>query len=270
MKKQKKYPFDSKDDFVIGLYLIAEHSIKYFMRYKKILEEFQNCYVMSAKQKLFEVMFETNNIIEGNESKLIEELKKPSNYYLVEKASQKINLTYDKFKDYEERLAINLNVLINDFGDLSGASYSRFRQEYKKKKYKLKLSDLTDDKKLDDLLGKCMKARNYIHHFAEPKLLTWRKYRENQLKDNQGIKWPPHNIELNISEIVNVISILTLFLMHNYYYELFNCLQYFIRKDYACLIGTNNFPEVDFKIYHEVGDASEVTISENGGNLYLE
>jgi hypothetical protein len=45
LKKEKAYPFNSKEDFVKGLYLVAEHVLKYFLRYQKILKDFEEHFV---------------------------------------------------------------------------------------------------------------------------------------------------------------------------------------------------------------------------------
>jgi hypothetical protein len=215
-------------------------------------------------------MVEMDTIIEGDENKLLNELQKPSNNKLVQKASKEVNLRYDEFKDYEERMAVNQSVLLNDFGDLTGASYLRFRKEYEKKKEKLKLIELSTNEELNEILKTCQYSRNYVHHFSEPKLLSWRNYREDQLKNHPGVKWPPTNIELNICQITNVISILKLHAHHYYYYSMFNLLQYFIRNDYSLLTtGMGGNSQVIINRKESIEDHSAFIISENGGSLYL-
>lgn len=271
IKTQKKYPFNSKEDFTTGLYLVTEHALKYFRRYKNILQQFEKEYVSVSKVILVDIMIQQNNIIEGSMIDLIEALEKPENFSLLECASKKLNLVYDTFKDYEERLAINHSVLLNDFGDLSGASYIRFRKEHNKKKCALSLNEIWKDERIEDVLKKCQNARNYFHHFSEPKLITWRNFREDQLKKNPNFEWPTATIKLDICNIVNVLSILKLFEYHSYYFDMFNMLQFSIRMDYSLLaFGKNSAADFEIKIHEKVNDQSLHIISENGINLFYE
>lgn len=271
IKTKKKYPFNSIEDFTTGLYLVAEHSLRYFRRYQNILEKFEDEYVIVSKKILLDTMIEQNNIIEGSITDLIEALEKPEKFSLLESASRKLGFEYDSFKDYEERLAINHSVLLNDFGDLSGASYLRFRKEHKKKKDSLGLNEIWQDEKIEDVLKKCQNARNYFHHFTEPKLLTWRNFREDQLRKNPNFEWPTNMIELNIYNIVNIISILKLHEYHYYYYQMFNILQFSIRMDYSLLaFGEDSATEFEIKMHEQVNDQSLHIISENGIKLFYE
>ena len=79
MKNQKRYPFNTIEDFKIGFYLVAEHSIKYFLRYKAILEEFQDNIVSPTKANLISTMLEMNNIIEGDFDQMLIELQSEKN-----------------------------------------------------------------------------------------------------------------------------------------------------------------------------------------------
>lgn len=272
MKNQKRYPFNTIEDFKIGFYLVAEHSIKYFLRYKAILEEFQDNIVSPTKANLISTMLEMNNIIEGDFDQMLIELQSEKNSELVRRVSIAINLSYTTFKDYEERLSYNYNVLLNDFGDMSGASYLRFRKEYdKKRKNNHNMPKLDDYQVLNDLLSICQKNRNYAHHFSEPKLVAWRNYREAQLEKHSNIIWPPTDIEITRYTITNVISILKLFQTYDSYYNLFNALQFCIRNDY-CFLATSTKANGDIKIkkIDSIEDSSAFTISELGGQLYSE
>lgn len=272
MKNQKRYPFNTIEDFKIGFYLVAEHSIRYFLRYKSILEEFQKDIVAPAKQILLSSMIEMNQIIEGDFEQVLTALQNEENSELVKRASETINLGYNEFKDYEERLSYNYNILLNDFGDLSGASYLRFRKEYdKKRKNNKNMPKLDDYQILDKLLRSCQKNRNYVHHFSEPKLVAWRNYRESQLAEYPGFIWPPKDIEITRFNITNIISILKLSQAHDSYFEFFNALQFCVRNDYCLLSsGTTAKGEIRFEIKDCIEDSSAFIISELGGQLYSE
>jgi hypothetical protein len=213
-----------------------------------------------------------NRIIEGDFDQVLIEIQKEGNIDLVKITSQILNLNYNKYKDFEERLNYNYNVLLNDFGDLSGASYIRFRKEYeKKRKTTPQMPKLDDYQVLDTLLNVCQKNRNYEYHFSEPKLVAWRNYRESQLAKHPGVIWPPNDIEIIHCNITNIISILKLYQVHNYYFDLFNGLQFCIRNDYCLLSsGTKAKGEIRFESKDCIDDSSAVTISELGGKLYSE
>lgn len=271
MKNQKKYPFDTKEDFIKGFYLVAEHAIRYFYRYRDVLIEYQNKVVINAKDCLFKAMNKENIILEGDLDSVLDQLKKDNCSSVVQEASVNLNLRYNKFKDYEERLSYNYGMLLNTFGDSAGASYRRLRTEYNRRKDKLGLPNLTDLDGIDKALDVCLKNRNYVHHFSEPKLLTWRQYREEQIKRLPVMIWPPSDIEITRCDIINIIFVLDIFNGYNKYFDLFSALQFAIRNDY-CILATGKgcHGEVKINTLNKVGDYSALTISEQGGNLYSE
>lgn len=207
MKNQKKYPFDTKEDFAKGFYLIAEHATRYLYRYQDLLIGFQDNVICNAKKILVDTMVRTSSIIEGDFDTLLVELRKDEYKALVQSASFNLNLRHSEFKDYEERLNFNYGVLLNTFGDSAGMSYRRLKQEYNRKKEKLNLPLLKDDKLINDALNNCLKYGNYAHHFSEPKVLSWRRFREDQIKMFPSIIWPPADIEIIRCDITNIISL---------------------------------------------------------------
>lgn len=271
MKSQKKYPFDTKEHFVKGFYLIAEHSIRYFYRYRDVLMQYQDQIINDAKKCLLNAMVKENKILEGDLNSVLDQLKKENCNSVVQEASVNLNLCYNKFKDYEERLSYNYGMLLNTFGDSAGASYRRIRTEYNRRKDKLGLPQLTNLDKIDKALDECLKSRNYAHHFSEPKLLTWRRYREEQVKGIPLMTWPPLDIEITRCEIVNIIFALEVFNTYSNYFELFNALQFSIRNDYCILVtGKGCSGEVKIKILNKVDDYSALIISKQGSDLYSE
>lgn len=271
MKNQKKYPFDTKEDFVKGFYLVAEHATRYFFRYRDILMNFQEGIITNAKIILVESMVETNSIIEGDFDTLLTELRKDKNKAIVQSASFKLNLRHSDFKDFEERLNFNYGVLLNTYGDSAGMSYRRLRDEYKKKGGKLHLPLLKDNEHVNKALNDCLKSRNYAHHFSEPKVLSWRRFREDQIKAFPSVVWPPSDIEITRYDITNIISLFETFNFFNHYFDLFSALQFMIRNDYCILAtGTGCKGTVKFDIWDKVEDYSAIVISEQGSSLYSE
>lgn len=271
MKSQKRYPFDTKDDFIKGFYLIAEYVIRYFCRYRDVLIEYQNEIIINAKDCLLKAMKKENRTLEEDLDGVLDQLRKKDFSAVVQEASVNLNLRYNKFKDYEERLSYNYGMLLNAFGDSAGISYRRIRTEYNRRKDKLGLPNLTDLDGIDKALDICLKNRNYVHHFSEPKLLTWRQYREEQVKRFPTMTWPPLDIEINRCEIVNIIFILDIFNGYSKYFDLFSALQFASRNDY-CILATGKGCNGEVKInrLNMVDDYSALTISEQGCNLYSE
>lgn len=216
-------------------------------------------------------MTETNCVIEGDFKTLLIELKKDSHKALALSASRGLNLHYNEFKDYEERLSYNHGILLNTFGDSAGVSYFRLRAEYKKKKEKLNLPPLTDSEPVDEALSSCLKSRNYAHHFSEPKLLAWRKFREEQIKAYPYVTWPPCDIEITRCDITNIVFLLEIFDFFNHYYDLFSALQFCVRNDYCILkTGTSCKGDIKFNTLNKIDDYSALVISEQGSSLYSE
>lgn len=271
MKNQKKYPFDTKEDFVKGFYLVGEHAIRYLYRYRDLLMNFESDIISNAKKILVESMIKTDSIIEGDFDTLLIELRKDKNKAVVQSASLNLNLRYSDFKDYEERLNFNYGALLNTFGDSAGMSYRRLRDEYNKKKEKLPLPLLKDNELVNKTLNDCLKSRNYAHHFSEPKVLSWRRFREEQIKAFPSVVWPPSDIEITRCDITNIISLFETFNFFSHYFDLFNSLQFMIRNDYCILAtGTGCKGNVKFDILDKVEDYSAIVISEQGGTLYSE
>ncbi|WP_026395135.1 hypothetical protein [Acetobacterium malicum] len=271
MKNHKKYQFNTQEDFIKGFYLIAEHATRYFYRYRDLLTDSQKNLIGDAKKILFDLLIESNCCIEGDFKTLLVELKKDGYKDIVLSASHKLNLNYKNFKDYEERLSYNHGILLNTFGDSSGVSYFRLRSEYKKKFKELKLPHLTENHLIDKSLYDCLKSRNYAHHFSESKLLTWRNFREEQLRDHPDVIWPPNDIEITRCNITNIITLLETFYFYNTYYPLFSALQFFVRNDY-CLLATGNgcHGTIIINELNKVDDYSALIISKQSGNLYSE
>ena len=255
MKNQKKYPFDTKEDFAKGFYLVAEHVTRYLYRYRDLLISFQDDVISNAKEVLVDTMLKTSTIIEGDFDTMLVELRKDKHKTLVQSASLNLNLRHSKFKDYEERLNFNYGVLLNTFGDSAGASYRRLRDEYSRKKGILNLPQLQDDKLVSEALNSCLKSRNYVHHFSEPKLLSWRRFREEQIKLCPTVVWPPADIEITRCDITNIVSLLETFNFYNHYFDLFRVLQFMIRNDYCILAtGIGCKGVVKFNVLDEVED----------------
>ena len=76
MKNQKKYPFDTKEDFAKGFYLVAEHVTRYLYRYRDLLISFQDDVISNAKEVLVDTMLKTSTIIEGDFDTMLVELRK--------------------------------------------------------------------------------------------------------------------------------------------------------------------------------------------------
>lgn len=216
-------------------------------------------------------MDETDCFITGDFDPLLKSLRKDQYKNLVLSASRRLNLYYSDFKDYEERISYNHSILLNTFGDSAGASYFRLRKEYDKKRIKLNMPPLKHDVEIKKVLNYCLKCRNYVHHFSEPKLVTWRNFREQQLESHPNIVWPPNDLIITRYNIVNIGLLLEFFNFHNSCYEMFNLLQYAIRNDY-CILATGNAcnESIRFNIIDDVDDNSAIIISEEGSSLYSE
>ena len=269
MKKIKQYPFENKQDFIVAFYLMAEHSGRYFLLMKSVLQDMETALIVRIKQTLVEIMIENNSFIEGDTSKLISELKKNENEWLLLESSNRLKITYNEFKSFEERLAFNASVLLNDFGDLSaGISYYKLKKAYSRVEDKLGLPQLSNHNEIMQMLEKCNRLRNYSHHFTEPKLVAWKEYREKQLHNHPTYDWPPKDIEIVRDSFMNTLTVLK---THEFYYNqfmLFNCLHYALRLDYSIVIGEENAAEIKFTEINSIEDGSAFDISELGGALY--
>lgn len=270
MKRIKQYPWKSKEDFIIAFYLMAEHSGKYFFLFRQALLDMEKNLVTPIKHCLLSIMSETNTLIEGDEKRLLLELEKVENRYLVMEANKRLKIKYKEFKSLEERLSNNTSILLNDFGDLSqGVSYYKLRNNYSKIQKLLGLPKLTNDTEVQILLKRCNLERNYIHHFTEPKLLAWRQYREQQLLQYPHHIWPTKNIEIEKDTYVSIISVLKTYELYHLKYSLFNCLHFCLRRDYSVLIGEEKTAELIYSESDFLEDGSAWDISELGTDLFM-
>lgn len=268
MKKIKQYPFETKKDIIIAYYLMAEHSGRYLLLMKEILKDMESQLVQEIKLNILSKMIKRNSIIEGDFKKYLLELEKEENRILIIESSNSLKIKFEVFKSYEERLAINESVLLNDFGDLSDAvSYYKLRKIHNKCKTKLGLPELTDFNKIEGLLKECNINRNYTHHFTEPKLLTWRQFREQQLQNYPGYIWPPEDIEITRASYMNVLTVLRTFDLYTHKWEMFNILQFCLRNDYSILNGTK-VAKLKLKEVDCIEDSSALEISKLGTDLF--
>ncbi|MCC9295967.1 hypothetical protein LN736_13965 [Clostridium sp. WLY-B-L2] len=268
MKKIKQYPFENKQDFIVAFYLMAEHSGRYILLMKSVLQDMETALIGRIKQTLVKIMIDSNSLIEGDDSKLISELGKKENEWLLLESSNRLKIKYNKFKSFEERLAFNASVLLNDFGDLSeGISYYKLRKTYSRLEGKLELPQLSNYDKIMQMLEKCNRWRNYNHHFIEPKLIAWREYREKQLHNDSTYCWPTIDIEIVRDSFMNTLTVLKTHKLYYNQFSLFNCLYYALRSDYSMLIGERNVADIKFKKIDSIEDRSAFDISELGGDL---
>jgi len=229
MEDKKLYYFKSQRDYTAFLYLLIELAYKHFDRFKKYLNELES-YVKSEVNKIDGINIEDiNDDYEKNETLL--------------KCLSRYSVNYYQFKEIEDKINTTKYLLLNIFADRSrnAASYYRFRDEVKKKRYyeEINLPELNQEMK--EIINELYHLRNYEHHMTDSKFIEWKNYRDNEQSDG-GIyfeDWVNPNIDIKFFEEVSMIHLVNLYLHLNELKIYFGSILQIMKKDFSIIIGSS-------------------------------
>lgn len=262
-KDPKRQEFTSKEDLIIFLNMILELSIKHMWRYKEYFKELEKL----TFEKISKIS--NKNVSEITEENYLDIFKNSLRQGNINDSLLKID--YMQYKSIEDKINLVKDQLLNLLGDRTknGASYLRFRDEYKKLLKKglgesiPELKELSDE--INKILNELYKARNYEHHMTDAKFIEWKNYRlEDRVK--LGVEWPTEEIIIDRPAYLSILMLIRLYETSLYMKDASKKVIQQMKKDYSILYGKS--VNVRFA-YHEHVDLSCMEISERGINRHL-